>query len=97
MVEDSRKHLIEAELMLARSLCDLAETESKMGKAKHADQLVNKSKLAVASVRRYLTHAHLQPQEIEAIERTMQELETRFAALRSPRHRSAAAGSAHSG
>lgn len=75
--------LIDSELSLARTMSQLAETESELGHRTHAKTLLAKAKEAVDTVRRHMGNDELSDEETRSIQQRLQELMKRQDAAKS--------------
>lgn len=81
--EQQRLRLIESEFTFAHTYCDLAETEAKLGNHKHARDLIDKVRQAMAVAKRHMEHARTTQAAHDEMRRQLDQVEERLQLLSS--------------
>ncbi len=97
MVERSRKRLIDAEITLTESFCDLAETELHMGHARRVQEVLAKGRQALKAAQLCLNRVRMSSNDVQQARTQVESLKARLEELsaRSGKARSASAGSSN--
>jgi hypothetical protein len=78
--QKSRERMIQSELTVAKTFCDLAETEARVGNVKHLRAVVRGANKAFEEIRKQLNQSDFDDKRSERVSRQVEDLKVRLKA-----------------